>query len=96
MILACCPVLPRSLPMTAYRVLTLEARRPGLELGPRESGDDGALIGRDPRDLTSDELRALGHGEAGRVAAAARMARHARRPDNGKGKIEPGDAGVVE
>jgi hypothetical protein len=41
--------------MTAYRALSPEARRPGLEL------DDGQLIGRDPRILSTDELRALGH-----------------------------------
>jgi hypothetical protein len=41
--------------MTAYRALSPEARRPGLEL------DDGQLIGRDPRTLSTSELRALGH-----------------------------------
>ena len=41
--------------MTAYRSLMLDVRRPGLEL------DGGELIGRDPRELTTEELRGLGH-----------------------------------
>jgi hypothetical protein len=42
--------------MTAYRALSPEARRLGLEM------DDGQLIGRDPRTISTDELRSLGHG----------------------------------
>ena len=41
--------------MTAYRAMTPEQKQQGLQL------EDYQLIGRDPRNMTQDELIALGH-----------------------------------